>query len=95
MPNAPKRPPRMGETHGRYRHGHVADIETAPENDPNKDPAAVALGRKGGLKGGRARADSLTGEERKKIAQTATGWFSDARSRRGIQTGPLPIIDRL
>jgi hypothetical protein len=29
------------------------------------------LGRKGGLKGGRARADSLTPEQRKKIAQDA------------------------
>jgi hypothetical protein len=28
--------------------------------DPSKDQAAVSLGRKGGLKGGRARADSLT-----------------------------------
>ena len=34
--------------------------------DPNagKDPAAVALGRKGGLKGGRARAAKMTAEER-------------------------------
>jgi hypothetical protein len=29
------------------------------------------LGRKGGLKGGRARADSLTPAERKKIARKA------------------------
>lgn len=34
-----------------------------------KDPAAVALGRKGGLKGGKARAQKLTPEERKSIAQ--------------------------
>jgi hypothetical protein len=36
-----------------------------------KDPAAVALGRRGGLKGGRARADSLTPEQRKASAQKA------------------------
>lgn len=28
------------------------------EGEPTKDPAAVALGRKGGLKGGKARADT-------------------------------------
>ena len=39
--------------------------------DPNKNQAAVELGRKGGLKGGRARADSMTPEQRKKIAQDA------------------------
>ena len=36
-----------------------------------KDPAAVALGRKGGLKGGKARANSLTAEERSEIAKKA------------------------
>jgi hypothetical protein len=51
--------------------GEVDDREPAPQTDPNKDPSAVALGRKGGLKGGRARADSLTSAEQKKIAQEA------------------------
>lgn len=36
-----------------------------------KDPAAVALGRKGGLKGGRARADKLTPEQRSEMARKA------------------------
>lgn len=36
-----------------------------------KNPAAVTLGRLGGLKGGRARADSLTPEKRKAIAKKA------------------------
>jgi len=41
-----------------------------------KNPAAVALGRLGGLKGGKARAESLTAARRKKIAQKAakTRW---------------------
>ncbi len=39
--------------------------------DPNKDPAAVALGRRGGLKGGRARAEKLTDEQRRAIARNA------------------------
>jgi hypothetical protein len=36
-----------------------------------KNPAAVALGRLGGLKGGKARADKLTKEKRRKIAKKA------------------------
>lgn len=39
--------------------------------DSSKNPAAVALGRLGGMKGGRARADKLTPEQRKEIAQKA------------------------
>ncbi len=36
-----------------------------------KDPAAVLLGRKGGRKGGKARAEKLTPEERSEIARKA------------------------
>lgn len=36
-----------------------------------KNPAAVALGRKGGLKGGKARAAKLSSEERRDIARNA------------------------
>jgi hypothetical protein len=36
-----------------------------------KDPAAVALGRKGGLKGGKARAASLSAKKRSEIAKKA------------------------
>ena len=39
--------------------------------DSNKNPAAVALGRLGGLKGGKARASKLTPEQRKEIARKA------------------------
>jgi hypothetical protein len=37
----------------------------------NKNPAAVALGRLGGLKGGPARAESLTKARRSEIARKA------------------------
>lgn len=36
-----------------------------------RDPLAVELGRRGGLKGGRARADKLTPEERSEAARKA------------------------
>ena len=45
--------------------------EEEPEAPPEKNPAAVALGRLGGLKGGRARAKALTPEQRSEIAQKA------------------------
>ena len=36
-----------------------------------KNPAAVALGRKGGLKGGKARAEAMSAKERSAIAKKA------------------------
>jgi hypothetical protein len=49
----------------------VAEIMTAAtaEEKPTKNPAAVALGRLGGLKGGKARAKSLTAAEKSVIAR--------------------------
>ena len=38
---------------------------------PAKNPAAVALGRLGGLKGGKARAEKLSSKERSTIAKNA------------------------
>lgn len=45
-------------------------IDMASEK-PKKNPAAVALGRLGGLKGGKARAAKLTPEQRSEIARKA------------------------
>ena len=64
-----------------------------------KDPAAVELGRKGGLKGGKARAAKLSPEKRTEIAIKAAKarWAEKPSSKqaRNIyellkQTGPLP-----
>jgi len=41
------------------------------KDQPKKNPAAVALGRMGGLKGGKARAAKLTAEQRREIALRA------------------------
>ena len=51
------------------------DAEPVAEK-PAKNPAAVALGRLGGLKGGKARAEKMTKERRRKIAKKAaeTRW---------------------
>jgi hypothetical protein len=52
--------------------GEKTDGAPPPDNrDSGKDLAAVSLGRRGGLKGGIARAAKLTADERKQIAQKA------------------------
>ena len=70
-PKRPRDPFQLGKLIGDILTGQVEDTPTTPTIDPNKNQAAVELGRKGGLKGGRARADSLSPEERKRIAQEA------------------------
>ena len=57
---------------------HIIDESTkesikrkSSDDKPKKNPAAVALGRLGGLKGGKARAKKLSAKKRKEIAQKA------------------------
>jgi hypothetical protein len=50
--------------------GEVPDRSPTPEEE-GKDPAAVALGRRGGLKGGKARANALSPRKRSQIAKKA------------------------
>ena len=54
----------------------IVDIATGESKDPilnsdGKNAVAVALGKLGGKKGGKARAESLTAEERSDIAKKA------------------------
>jgi hypothetical protein len=53
----------------------IVDLATGeaeePDPDEGKDPAAVSLGRKGGLKGGKARAEKMTPEQRSESARRA------------------------
>jgi hypothetical protein len=54
------------------------------KEQPAKNPAAVALGRLGGLKGGKARAKSLSASKRKAIAKKAAmARWRGIKSRRG------------
>lgn len=47
-------------------------VDQATDESPKPEPSiAVESGRRGGLKGGKARADALTAEERSQIAQKA------------------------
>ena len=52
----------------------IVDMATGDKDEnkvPAKNPAAVALGRLGGLKGGKARAKSLSAKRRSEIAKKA------------------------
>jgi len=51
--------------------GETLDGKPLPDKDASKNPAAVALGKLGGAKGGAARAKSLSPAKRKAIAQKA------------------------
>lgn len=51
----------------------IVDIATGESEEivSGKNPAAVALGRLGGLKGGKARAEKLSSKKRSAIAKKA------------------------
>jgi hypothetical protein len=49
----------------------TGEQEPTATMDSAKDPAAVELGRRGGLKGGKARAAKLSPERRSEIAHAA------------------------
>jgi hypothetical protein len=51
--------------------GILRTLTEEAEKQPEKNPAAVALGRLGGLKGGKARADKLSASKRAEIAKKA------------------------
>src|SRR5687767_6525845 len=65
-----------------------ADLEMPPDEDEHKDPLAVEFGRRGGLKGGRARADKLSASERADIASRAAKARWGARGN--VEQVPLP-----
>lgn len=63
---------------------HVLDtVVPDAEPKPEKNPAAVALGRLGGLKGGKVRAAKLSATRRKAIARKA------ANKRWARKAGPV------
>jgi len=71
----PRDPIALAKLIGDIATGQVVD-ETAERLDSGKDPAAVSLGQRGGLKGGVARAAKMTPQERSETARKAaiTRW---------------------
>ena len=62
----PRDPLALAKLVGDIATGQTSDTEPDPRN-----PAAVALGKLGGARGGKARADKLTPAKRREIARKA------------------------
>jgi hypothetical protein len=69
MPKKHQGPPDFAET--AFKVFQEAIGEAPPKEKSTKHPAAVALGKLGGAKGGKARAAKLTPEQRSEIALKA------------------------
>jgi len=69
-PRRPRDPNQLAKRIVDLATGEATEQTPFPPDD-GKDPAAVSLGRRGGLKGGKARAEKLTAERRAEIARRA------------------------
>lgn len=86
MPDRSSKRPRDANQLGKL----ILDIATGETedtlaSDQVKNPAAVELGRKGGLKGGAARAKKLSPQKRSEIARNAaaTRWARE-KDEKGV-----------
>jgi hypothetical protein len=83
MAKQPKKPakakPDLNQLAARIVAEATGQAPKTPDPDAGKDPAAVALGRKGGLKGGPARAAKMTKKQRTASAKKAAAarWGKD------------------
>jgi hypothetical protein len=66
-PKRPRDPNQLGKLIVDLATGQASEVRL----DAGKDPAAVSLGRRGGLKGGPARAAKLTAVQRRDSARKA------------------------
>ena len=93
MPRGPKGERRPRDVIGNAVHvmriatGQITDDVPTPEEE-GKDPAAVALGRKGG----KARAEGMSAKRRKEIARTAAKarWKWPAGIVEALAVAPFP-----
>ena len=67
----PRDPIQLGKLIVDIATGQIEDTAIPKPDDTGKDSAAVSLGRRGGLKGGKARAAKLSPEQRREIARRA------------------------
>ena len=70
-PKRPRNPNQLAKLIVDLSVGEAEEPKDLPPDNTGKDPAAVSLGRRGGLKGGAARAKALSAKRRKDIARTA------------------------
>jgi hypothetical protein len=79
LPKPPRDPAQLAKLMTDIASGEVVDQRPMPD-DASKNPAAVALGRLGGEKGGAARAAKLSAKKCKQIVQmgAAARWANKA-----------------
>lgn len=71
MEKKKKRPVDLNQLAASIVNDSTSDRSRLEQPAKEKNPAAVALGRLGGLKGGKARAEKLSEKKRKEIAKKA------------------------
>lgn len=71
MPNRSRKPKSADLNRRAFEIVQLATGEAPADEPPTKNPAAVALGRLGGVKGGKARAAKMTAHERREAARKA------------------------
>ncbi len=79
MPKRPRRPRDPFQLAHQVFQEAIGERPPQPDPDAGKNPAAVALGKLGGAKGGKARAAKMTPEERRASALRA----AQARWKKG------------
>jgi len=71
MPKRPRRPRDPFQLAHQVIQEAIGEAPPQPDPDTGKNPAAVALGKLGGAKGGRARAAKMTSQQRQESARYA------------------------
>ncbi len=71
MPKRSKKPADLNRLAAAIVGEATEEDHVVVEHNSQKDPAAVELGRKGGLRGGKARATKMTADERSEAARKA------------------------
>jgi hypothetical protein len=80
----PDRPADLDSLEAAIVEDATGEARASDESVPDKDPLAVELGRRGGLKGGKARAAKLSPQQRSEIARkAAAARWSDRSDERG------------
>jgi hypothetical protein len=69
------------------------DVEPAPKPDKPKNPAAVALGKRGGLNGGRARLVGYIGSRTKRSLLARPPKLGGGRTGRRTRERGLSFLD--
>jgi hypothetical protein len=76
--------------------GDIATGQIEDKTEDGKNPAAVAKGRKGGLKGGASRMATMTEDEKRQLAKQAaqSRWLKKAPAKSSGAPGQRSVKQR-